>query len=250
MLLSAIVAVAVAEPPVGDPGAEGVPLAIPVGRPPPAAPRRGPRLDDAYVAALDAYRRESIRVRPYETLTYGTTGWVGWGGWGWGGWGWGPGWGWGVGVPTVWVDRHQRIGVYEGERRLDVPGTLRALEEPERAAGLERRVRKNRTWAGVGTAVGATGVVGSIVSLVGVQTSYDPVVRDAWAAGMLGSSVAMASGFVFSAIPGARAERLRFDPLATFEPGELESSVEAHNAALAERLGLTPADVARLGDGR
>jgi hypothetical protein len=38
------------------------------------------------------------------------------------------------------------------------------------------------------------------------------------------------------------------DLTATWEPGELEADVEAHNAALAEQLGLTPVDVSRLGD--
>jgi hypothetical protein len=239
----ALTTLAFAEPSTSD-----APLAIPAGRPPPAgghrAPggRRAPQVDEAYVAALDTYRRERLRLRPYETFSYSSTGgWVGWGGWG-------PGWGWGVGFPTVWVDTAHRVGIYEGADRLDVPAALRALDEPERAAGLDRRIRKNRTWSDVGTAVGVVGVLGTLTCLVGSQTTYDPYLSDQWMIGTVASTAAMAGGFVFAGFPGTRAERLQFDPSATFEPGELESDVSAHNDALARDLGLTPADTARLGD--
>jgi hypothetical protein len=148
----------------------------------------------------------------------------------------------------VWVDQDHRVAVYAGSERLDVPDVLDTLREPERESDLRRRIRRNRTWSGIGTAVGVAGVVGSIAGLVGSQTAYDPYVRDLWNLEALGATVAMAGGFVFAGFPGSRAERLQYDPSATFDPGELEAEVDRFNEELARSLALSPVDVLRLGD--
>lgn len=248
-------ATALAEPPVpgGDraarEGDEGGPLAIPGGpgapRPPrPGRPERAPRLDEAYVRALDTYRRERLRLRPYDSFSVSSSGgWVGWGG----GWGWG-GWGVGMGFPTVWVDRHTNLAIYQGEHRLDVPDAMRVMREPERAAGLDRRIRNQRRASAVATGLGVAGLAGSLAGLVGSTWAYDPFVRDLWSLETLGATGVMVGGFVVAGFPGHRADRLQYDPTATFEEGELESDVERYNAELAAELGISPVDVSRMGD--
>lgn len=238
---SLLVAAAFAEPPPPGGQPDPAPLALPAHAPPPPA-RHAPRIDDAYGRHLGEYREQRLRLRPYESLYYSTSGgYVGYGGYG----GYG-GWGIGMGFPTVWVDQVHRVAVYQGSSRLDVPHTLVALGEPERARGLERRIRTNRRWAGAATALGVTGLVGSVAGLVGSTQARDPYVRDLWNLEALASTVGMATGFVLAGFPGHRADRLTFDHAATFEPGELERAVDRHNAALAAELGLDPVDVGHL----
>jgi hypothetical protein len=194
------------------------------------------------VAAYRDYRSRHLALRSLSEAYVGTTWSYGW----YGGYGWhGPGWGWAA-WPHPFVVRREERAVFQGSERLDVPETLGALGDVTGKQQLERRIRKNRTIAGVLYGVGVAGVAASVVGLVGMDQArtYDDLTT--WNVVSWGGVGLMVGGFVGGSFPSSRAWRLQLEPDATFEPAELQRRIEEHNERLAAELGLDPIEAMQL----
>ncbi|MEQ1572538.1 MAG: hypothetical protein ABMA64_43360 [Myxococcota bacterium] len=152
-------------------------------------------------------------------------------------------------VPQPFAVRTQEWVVVEGARRLDVPSTWLALEEPARADALSQKIRTHRAIGNLGYAVGAAGLLGSVVGMVqvgGADTWRD---HRYWSQVSTVSAGVMLGGFIGGSIPAARADRLQNDHARSFDLAELDARFAAHNEALAQQLGLSATEAAHL-DGR
>lgn len=230
-------------PPPAAP-ADELPLAIPVDAPPPApldappapdGPRRGERIE-----AARTYRGEALTVRDFtETYVSSTYAYAYrrrfWGGYG----------RWGVFAVPVVVHR-DAWGVFQGNARLDVPSTYAALGDDDGKRLIERKIRTNEAFGTAGYVVGAAGVAATIVGYVGRDNATTVPQLVTWSNVAVGGLVALVGGLVEGSITSGRAERLQYDHDATFDRAELDQRIADHNAALADQLGLTPQQVARI----
>jgi hypothetical protein len=206
------------------------PLAIPQTAPPPPVVEQPRPRNPERIRARQTYRAEALSLRPYSELYQGTT------------WTrqvvWSP---WGPGVATVarpfYVERTE-LGVFQGRERLDVPQTLGALGDLQAQEALEQRIRSTRSTGHVLYGLGALGIAGSIVGLIGLDhaTSYEEAqVYGTMSLAGLGLGI---GGFLVGTFPTGRAYRLQYDLDASQDLDELEARIEAHNRELAEKLGL------------
>jgi hypothetical protein len=227
------------------------PLAIPAEEPAPPPrtevvvpdrPLAVPGSAPEHARAVREYRARHLAVRNLSQAYVGTGwsyGWYGGGGYGW------PGWGW-TAWPRPFVVRHEEQAIFQGPNRLDVPETLAVLGDTAGKERLERRIRRNRTAAGVLFGLGVAGIASSITGLVGMDQarSYDELA--AWNAVSWGGVGLMVGGFVGGSFPSSRAWRLQLEPDATMEPAELQRWMSEYNARLASELGLDAMEAVRI----
>lgn len=238
------------EPPPAPPSSEAPgpgepPLAIPAptSPPPPRVGEPGPPGSDAGAAharAIREYRSRFLTVRPVSEAYFGTSwsyGWYGHPG------PWGGGW---IAVPHPFVVRRDDWVVFQGPARIDVPRTLGALGDVTGQQQLERRIRAKRTASGVLYGVGAAGIVGTVVGLVGADQSQTYGELAQWQTVTWTGVGLMVGGFVGGSFPASRAYALQYEPEATFDMAELQGRVQDHNQRLAAELGLDPMEAVRL----
>jgi hypothetical protein len=223
------------------------PLPPPPARPPVRSPARAPfpeppSRDGARAKALREYRAQHLAVQRLTETRIGTA-------WSYGYrrvWGpYGPGWGWAA-FPHPFVVRTDAIGVFRGPERIDVPTTLDALGELDRQRDLEQRIATNRTLATTAYGIGVAGVAASIVGLIGLDnaSTFDEAAQ--WSTVSTTGLGLIVGGFVGGSIPSARAQRLQYDHTATEDIDDLGRRIAAHNAVLAEELGLSPDEAERI----
>jgi hypothetical protein len=106
------------------------------------------------------YRAQALSVRRFTEAYATTTFAYGYHRRWWGGYG-----RWGVFAVPVIV-RTDAWGVFQGERRIDVPTTLGVLGDTEGKVALERRIATNRTLGTTGYVVGFTGLGAAVVGFV------------------------------------------------------------------------------------
>lgn len=213
------------------------PLAIPADRWDPAA------ADEARAAAIRAYRARHLAIRSWSelrsTTVYSDIGY-GYGyGYPYGGYG-------GVTIGMPWFWSEERWSVYRGPQRLSNTRYLDLVGQQDEARDLDRRIRGNRTAAGVLYGVAAAGGVATVASLVGMDNATTLRSWEDWrVVGMAGLGGVFV-GAISGSFPTARARRLGADPLAIRTWEALADEIADHNEALRVDLGLSAEDALRV----
>lgn len=211
-----------------EPAAAEPPLAIPAAGPAPRAPGPPSLAVPAAIPgrAWQAWREQRLVVRPLVEWSVAP--------------GWGPGW-WGpYGWGGAWVTSEDRLAVFQGSVRLDVPELLTALGDAPGRLALERRIRRQQRAGRAWTTLGFAGLATSLVGLVGMDRAWTWDQARDWSTVTWVGSAAMVGGFVIGAFPTERARHLQLDPERTLHRDELERRVDAHNDRLARSLGIDP----------
>ena len=211
----------------------------PAVRPPPVQVTvRSPAVGPERSRALRAYRDEHLSLRRSSEFVSQTSF-----AWGfrtaprWGMFGWGAWW------PQVSTYEVDRIGVVQGHAWLDVPAVLEALGDGGAGRDLERRIQGNRNAASFLHGVAVVGVGGIVTGLVGADRAANLRELRDWQRITTAGIGLTIGGLMASAIPGSRADKLRYDITRTMPLDEVRNRIADHNTELAEDLGIEP-DVA------
>jgi hypothetical protein len=211
----------------------GRPLAVPIQAPAP------PDLSPDKLNALRSYKTQRLSIRDEVELIGGGTTMMGGFGYPYSRYGWAQ-------SSMIMQDPLQvsrSWGVYQGVQRLSVTDFLRETHQTDLEKALQSELRKKKArgtaWFTLGGA-GFGAIVGGMVMLNLAENRDQALLANRI---ILAGTGGAALGLLAGAIPRGRAAQLDRYPATSMAADQAQDLVNAHNDALREALGLTPAEV-------